>query len=282
MTLKDDIRTGQSVGSMTIGGIKFIWDEDDNAFFGQVSEDAYITLIPKKASIQLISKSSDENEPSVSHASDVSDVLSAIKHLKARVRQQLSLQKRSGLLASDDVEQLFGRGSLGRAMKLFSAESDLISVLNKVLPGMLPKGIGKKLGSGGEGQVFEYGPDRVIKIYIVDNINAAKSTLRTLERIRKRNIPCIARIFDAGFIGRLIIPHKDVMGKQVMTDEFLIYVFYYISEKLEEFHPTDEQIKSVIKCLDDNHVAYDDVVDNLMIDKDGNPKLADIGRFINV
>lgn len=140
--------------------------------------------------------------------------------------------------------------------------------------------IGRLIGTGAFGCVFEYGPSKVIKIEPVCRA-AVSNYIALLGWVVETRPEYIVRVHDFGEI----VPSKRILKilKRNLDGESPHGTFFYVvMERL---------VKRLVKCHDESfektwdvathvHPVYSDDHDgNIMVDGHGNPKVIDFGGF---
>lgn len=100
--------------------------------------------------------------------------------------------------------------------------------------------IGRKLGSGAEGIVFEYGKTKVLKISDY-SFNSHKYDLKLFAKLKEKNFPFVAKIFNFGSV-------------QIYDDDLKCLDYWYIAEKLNPL--SNWETKTFELCWDSLKYNY--------------------------
>lgn len=268
--------------AVTFMGVTFYYDEDDNGYFTTINKNAIVTLLKRRGMFDITVKTLDnEFQKSISNVNDVNSLRRAIRTAQLFTKDASKRSADTAIINGDEYTELFGEfGMMSREARLFGSDTGLIDLVNKKFPGRLPN-VGNEIGRGAEGIVYEYGDDRVLKVFLTDNKESARAVFRTLHWAMTRDIPCISKVFDAKYVGRFV--RETMVGNPSYDDA--MYVIYYVAERL--YPPSEEPGLDVQKrmsaCLKKHGINALDLIDNpdnIMVTSDGEYKVIDIGRFL--
>lgn len=154
--------------------------------------------------------------------------------------------------------------------------TDLLHVVQNALDVKIPHG--KMLGAGAEGEVYDYGNDKIIKFFLVPN-NKKNETLSFIKKLETMRSKYIANIYASGIAVRI---GRDIIGNLSSFKE-PIWIAYYIADKALPI--TDkrdhDKVETLRKALLDD-VGLDpwdfyDNPDNIMQNVDGDYIYVDFG-----
>jgi hypothetical protein len=262
-------------------GVDFHWDDDQGEAFASVDGLCHITLRSRRGATNIeVTTVGGEFKKQFDDAS-LSALQNAVRLAKRLAKE---VEKRAGHTeekGAADKNELFGDTAMMRRLVRLQKGAPLLALVRKKFPGKLPDGIGAEIGSGAEGFVFEFGGDKVIKVMVTDNKASARNVMSQLQRLERERIPCIVDVYGFGLVGRFVEPVQ--MGDPDFKNS--IYVLYYVAERLSPANLSyiGDELRAIHKCLEDHGLSHDDIndnPDNIMQDKDGTLKVADLGRFL--
>lgn len=204
---------------------------------------------------------------------------------KASKYDDVTVYKDPAELKSELKMDPLGMGTLTKE----NPAGTVLGLARKLFPNTTPSKIGAFIGHGGEGEVFEYGPDKIIKIMIVHGESNLNSTINILTHIKSKPSNCAAVVYDFGVIGK--IGSKDLLGNPDPSRD--VFLFYYISERLFPVNWAnidEEQFTDIAgklqRCLKDtlgiNAHDLEENPDNIMQNAKGELKFIDYGPLVSL
>lgn len=158
-----------------------------------------------------------------------------------------------------------------------SSDTNLLDFVERSLGIKIPHG--ELLGVGAEGEVYDYGNDKIIKLFLLPDKkkDAVLSFLKKLETIKSKHV---SKIYHSGIAVRV---GRNLMIADSATFENPIWIAYYIADKVFPIkgEKDQEKVNALRKSLIDevglDPWDFEDNPDNIMQDVDGNYVYVDFG-----
>lgn len=145
--------------------------------------------------------------------------------------------------------------------------------------------VGNFIGAGAFGVVFQLTTNKVVKFECISDKNIP-ALLALMGWILAEQPSYIVKIYDFGLVSKKSLPKKvqkrleDALGESGFAEGSTI--LYTVMEELRYKDMADETFTEFMNEVEHVHPIYVDCHgENVMFDKDGNPKLIDLGGFFD-
>lgn len=199
--------------------------------------------------------------------------LSDLDYMISKVNEMVELDEIS-VSYSDPISEL----TLDKDFGFRTQSTNLLDIVEKSLGIKIP--VGNMLGSGAEGEVYDYGNNKVIKLFVLPD-NKKSAVLSFLKRLESIKSPYLANVHNSGIVAR--VGRKLLVGDSSSFNDS-IWIAYYIADKVYPIRGERDSAKvNVLKeellKIGIDPWDFEENPDNIMQDAYGNYLYVDFGSM---